>query len=328
MLTPSTASARLWRIAQLAGVGLTLALLAALFLRPAGALTILWSLVIPLVPASLLVAPHLWRNVCPLATLNMASNGLLARRSPSPRLIAGGAVAGMVLLWVMVPARRILFNTDATMLAVTIAAVAVLALVLGAVFEAKSGFCNALCPVLPVERLYGQAPFIELSNPRCDGCSHCSVKGCIDLAPAHAIAPVVTTMGTGRAWWWSAFGIFAAGFPGFVLGYYLVPDGPLTSALATYGTVAAVTVASSVLTVVLASTFTVSARDMMPVLAAAAAGVYYWFASPILAGTLALGPAGAVVLRVVFLGLVGVWLVRAVGKARDRVPERARVVPS
>jgi hypothetical protein len=247
-------------------VGLTLVLLAGLFLRPDLTLTILWSLVIPLVPASLLVAPQLWRNVCPLATLNMASNGLVARRNPSPRLLAGAAVAGMVLLGVMVPARRVMFNTDATILAVTIAAVAVLASVLGAVFEAKSGFCNALCPVLPVERLYGQAPFVELSNPRCDGCTHCSVKGCIDLAPAHAIEPVVQRLGKGRAW--------------------------------------------------------------LPVLAAAAAGVYYWFASPILAGTLLLGSLGGSALRVVFLGLVGVWLFRAMGTARDRTRQPAQVITS
>ena len=325
MFVPSPARLRLWRIAQLAGVGLTLALLAGLLRRPEATLTILWSLVIPLVPASLLVAPQLWRNVCPLATLNMASNGLVARRNPSPRLLAGGAIAGMVLLVVMVPARRVLFNTDATVLAVTITAVAVLAVLLGAVFEAKSGFCNALCPVLPVERLYGQAPFVELSNPRCDGCTHCSVRGCIDLAPAHAIAPVVKGQGTGRAWFWSSFGIFAAGFPGFVLGYYLVPDGPLTSAPAAYGTVAAASLASWLLTVFVASLFRVSARAMMPVLAAAAAGVYYWFASPILAGTLSWGPPGGIALRVVFLGLVGMWLFRAMGTARDRLRDPVQV---
>jgi hypothetical protein len=326
MFVPSPARARLWRIAQLAGVGLTLVLLAGLVLRPDATLTILWSLVIPLVPASLLVAPQLWRNVCPLATLNMASNGLVARRNPSPRLLAGAAVVGMALLVILVPARRVLFNTDATMLAVTIAAVAVLALVLGAVFEAKSGFCNALCPVLPVERLYGQAPFVELSNPRCDGCTHCSVKGCIDLAPAHAIAPVVKGQGASRPWFWSAFGTFAAGFPGFVFGYYLVPDGPLTSAPLVYGTVAAASVASWLLTLFIASMFRVSARAMMPVLAAAAAGVYYWFASPILAETLLLGAAGRNALRVVFLGLVAVWLFRAMGMARDRMREPAQVV--
>lgn len=323
MSTPTSTRPGLWRIAQLAGVGLTLVLLTGLFLRPDATLTILWSLVIPLLPASLLVAPQLWRNVCPMATLNMASNGLLASRSPSPRLLTGGASVGIALFVVMVPARRVLFNTDAAMLAVTIAAVALLAVVLGAVFEAKSGFCNALCPVLPVERLYGQAPLVKLSNPRCDGCSHCSVKGCIDLAPAHAIAPMVKGSGAGRAWFGSAFGIFAAGFPGFVLGYYLVPDGPPTGAPAVYGTVAAASVASWLLTVFIASLFRLSARAMMPVLAAAAAGVYYWFASPILAGTLLLGPAGGHALRVAFLGLVGVWLFKAMGAARDRMRQPA-----
>ena len=60
---------RLWRIAQALGVLGVAILLVGLVVRPAPSLTILWRVLIPLVPATLLVSPLLWRNVCPLATL-------------------------------------------------------------------------------------------------------------------------------------------------------------------------------------------------------------------------------------------------------------------
>lgn len=317
MLTPSPRRARRWWLAQQAGVLLTLALLVGLVRWPRPSLNLLWGLVIPLVPASLLVAPQLWRNVCPLATLNMASNGWLAKRRPPPRLLALGSSIGVALFFLMVPARHLLFNVDGAALAVTIAAVSALALALGAVFDAKAGFCNTLCPVLPVERLYGQAPFAELSNPRCSPCSRCSVRGCIDLAPAHAIAPMIAAPRSDRAWWRTAYGAFAAAFPGFVLGYYLAPDGALSDAPAVYGVVVATSSASVLVTVAIAALFGVSSRVLMPVLAASAVGIYYWFAAPTVAETLSLGAWGASALRASSLVLVAVWFVRALGRPRD-----------
>ena len=49
------------------------------------------------------------------------------------------------------------------------AAAGLAAWMLGRRGERKAGFCNALCPILPVERLYGQAPLVAAGNPRCDG---------------------------------------------------------------------------------------------------------------------------------------------------------------
>ena len=299
-----------WRLAQVSGVAATVLLLVGLITWGPASLTLLWSLVIPLVPASLLIAPQLWRNVCPLATINMASNGWWGRRAPSQRMLSAAGGLGVLLLWLMVPARRFLFNSDGFALAITIAAVAVLALALGAAFDAKSGFCNALCPVLPVERLYGQRPFVEFSNPRCESCGHCSVKGCIDLAPTKSIAPVVGSTHGERAWWRSVFGVFAAAFPGFVLGYYLTPDGPLTSAPAVYVRMLTWMSASYLITVLVAQAFHVSATRAMPVLAATAAALYYWFASPVIADAVS-SPGVTVGLRAAFLALVGLWFLRA-----------------
>ena len=64
----------------------------------------------------------------------------------------------------LVPARRFLCNEHGIALAVVVISVAVAALAFGAVFDFKAGFCNAICPGLPVEKLYGAtAPFICLN---------------------------------------------------------------------------------------------------------------------------------------------------------------------
>ncbi len=75
----------LWQVAQIVALVATVAVIAGLFLRPDTTLVILWSIIIPLVPASLLVTPKLWRNVCPLATLNMLTAGSAQATASKPR---------------------------------------------------------------------------------------------------------------------------------------------------------------------------------------------------------------------------------------------------
>jgi len=176
-----------WKVAQFLGVVLTVVLLAGLYREPDLTLKILWNAVIPLLPAVFLVQPEIWRNACPLATLNVLSGRRAGKRTLSPEAARRFGAVGIVLLFAMVPARRFLFNTDGTALAITITAVAVLALVLGFVFDMKAGFCNALCPVLPVERLYGQRPLFKVPNAHCKPCTLCTRRGCIDLVQTKSV---------------------------------------------------------------------------------------------------------------------------------------------
>lgn len=303
----ATRSDRLWTVAQVVAFAATLVLLLGMLRTPDTALGVLWNVLIPLVPASLLISPQLWRNVCPLATANMATNGLVGNRIPSEKAMRVAASGGMVLLLVLVPARRFVFNTNGPALALTVVAVVVAALVLGAVFDAKAGFCNAVCPVLPVERLYGQRPLLQLGNPRCPRCTLCSVKGCIDLSPQKAVQAALGRKGRSHGWLITPFGAFAAGFPGFVLGYFRAVDGPLSSAGAVYLEVFAWMAASYILTVLIVRLFGVGSDRMMPALAAAAAALYYWFAAPSLADFAGLPQGVAVALQVAFLTLVAVW---------------------
>ena len=301
----------LWRIAQVGGVLSTVVLLVGLVVRAEIALDVLWNVLIPLVPASLLVSPAIWRNVCPLATINMLLNRSAGGRVLKPNIISSAGMWGIVLLGILVPARRFLFNSDGIALAVTIVLVAVAALVLGAFFQFKAGFCNAICPVLPVERLYGQHPMVAIGNPRCNPCTLCTSKGCIDLTPTKSIAQTLGSARRSHAWLMTGYGVFAASFPGFVVGYYTTQDGPLSTAGAVYGHVAIWALASYLATVVLVRAFNTNAGRTMVLLAASAAGLYYWFAAATITSAFAIEGIPTLGIRVVGLTLVGVWLLRA-----------------
>lgn len=95
----------------LAGCGI----LAALLLAPRLGLDLLWNGLIPAAPALLVFVPGLWRNVCPLATVALLprklglSRGVRLRRVTQARI----ALAGVLLLFALVPARRVIFDADA-----------------------------------------------------------------------------------------------------------------------------------------------------------------------------------------------------------------------
>ena len=319
MIAPAPAAARLWLGAQWAGVAITLALLGGLVMRPEGSLNILWNVLIPLVPASLLVAPMLWRNVCPLATLNLVSN----RAGRSGKLGNGwlprAGLIGMVLLVVLVPARRFVFNADGTILAVTIGAVAVLALGLGFFFDAKAGFCNSICPVLPVERLYGQSPLVRLSNPRCTPCTMCTSKGCIDLAPHHSIELTLGETRRSTRWLLNGYGAFAAAFPGFIIGYGTLTDGPLSTAASVYTHIALWCLGSYLVVAALMLVLRLSSAVAMVLLGTVAAGLYYWYAAAAITAAFELPSTGMLAMRVAAFALVALWAMKALPRALSSV---------
>ncbi len=300
----------LWRVAQVLVLTATVALLAGLFLTPDPALTILWSVLIPLVPASLLISPAIWRNVCPLATLNMFPRGF-GTSTTGPQFVARTGAIGILLLGVLVPARRFLFNNEGAALAVTIIAIAIAALVLGLRYDAKAGFCNAFCPILPVERLYGHNPLLAVHNPRCEPCNFCTTRACIDLSPMKSVCQTLGRARLTYAWLLTPFGTFAAAFPGFVIGYYTSADGPLNSGGAVYLHITIWVAISFAATAIVVAVLNASAGRALPVLSAAAAGLYYWFVSPLVAEAL----GGAVLLtnllRLGAFALVATWLFRA-----------------
>lgn len=321
-MKPATAGRgrRLWVAAQWIGVAATGALMIGLLAAPTFTLAALWNVAIPILPASFLINPGIWRNVCPLATLGTLPNGLAGRRALGGRWLGMAGAVGMVLLLILVPARRGLFNADGVALAAVILAVALAAACLGAFFELKAGFCNAMCPVLPVERLYGQRPLLAVANARCAPCTVCTLRACLDLAPSKSIAQLFGRSRRSHRWLTTPYGIFAAAFPGFVIGYYLTADGPLAVMGNVYLTVTAWAAGSYLVTAAAVVGLGLKAAWILPALGALAIACYYWFAAPVVATALGAATAGTVAVRSAAFALLAVWAWAAVRRPSVREP--------
>jgi nitrite reductase (NADH) large subunit len=305
---PQAGAPKAWRAAQWAGLALTVLLLAALVWRPATALHLLWDLTIPLLPAVFLVNPMLWRNVCPLATLNSLTGDRVGRNALGARPTRAAWVVGILLLGVMVAARRFVFNTNGPFLSGTVLAVGALALGAGALYARRSGFCNALCPVLPVEKLYGQAPLVDVGNARCADCALCTPSACIDLAGPKSVPQTLGPARHGVAWLTTPYGIFAAAFPGFIIGYFTTDNGGLSSAVAVYAHIARYAALSYAAMGVIATVARAASQTMLLLLGASAVSVYYWLAAPALGKAYGSPNVGPPLIRIAMLALVAVWL--------------------
>lgn len=318
--SPASVDRALWRTAQALGVLLTIALLAGLVFRPALGLRLLWYGAIPVLPMVFLLQPKLWRNVCPLATLN----ALPGRRTRGLRLNAGMArwttPAGIALLIILVPARRFLLNTDGLALAGVIVAVALLALAAGFLFDRKAGFCNSICPVLPVERLYGQSPVARLETAHCATCSLCTARGCLDLAPEKSIPQVLGAARQTGAWVRTPYGAFAAAFPGFVVAYYLVGDVTLAEAGRVYLVFGGAMAMSWLLVAAGVAVARAPAHAALPTVGALALLLYYWLGAPGIAESWGLGTGTVHGIRGLGFLLLVSWLA-----LRLRAPQPAKV---
>jgi len=200
-------------------------------------LDLFWLGTVPLVPLILLIAPHLWRNICPVAALNLAAArvGRGGREIAPARLPRGttiwikrhGVALGACILWLLVPLRLLLFNKSALATLVLILMIVLAALALGFFGSWKAAWCSSICPVYPVEKLYAAAPMWTLRDARCvpaspaESCYSCALH-CLDV-PATESRYWTAMEKVGTAYTSEAFeGFFLASFPGFVLAYWLL----------------------------------------------------------------------------------------------------------
>ena len=294
---PVASRHRLWRLLQAAAVAALVAVLVACALLPERALPFLWSGLIPLLPSLFLVHPGLWRNVCPLATLGMGTDEKPVPAGPTSLFVA------VAVLVALIPLRPLGLETGALASGGLLAGAAAAALI-GRARPRKAGFCNGWCPVLPVERLYGQRPLIQLENPRCPSCTVCTPRGCLDLSPSAATAQMLGYGRKGHRWLLSGLGAFGAAFPGVVVAFYLLPPEP--SPVQAYGQVilwgAASWVAAGATVLLTRARWQVA----LPSFAALAAGAFQWFALPGVAEAWGI-PGAGMALRGAGLLLVTVW---------------------
>jgi len=283
----TSASLGVWRGAQYVVLLAGVALVGALFYQPAVGINIMWNVLIPVAPALIVVAPGLWRNICPMATLSLLPRrlGFSRQEIPSRQWIGWLGAAGLLALLAIVPLRHLSLNTSGPLTALMLVLSGAIALSMGMAYEWRSGWCNSLCPIHPAERLYGFSPGITFANARCDECRKCTTP-CPDSTRSmdpSITGPSLTERAVGN--------IMIGGFAGFIWGWYRIPDyrdavgadeilsayfWPFGGALETLAIYAAVNrwVCST----------NADRRLLIRFFATAAVCTYYWYRIPALAG--------------------------------------------
>ncbi len=306
-----------WVAVRAVSTTAALALITALVVRPHWALPVFWGLFIPALPIVWFVAPGLWRNVCPLAAVNQAPRLFgFTRGLTLPKRVADRAyLIPVAILMVAIPTRKVVFNTNGPAVAGLLLFVGTAALAGGFVFKGKSGWCSSICPLLPIQRLYGQTPFATVRNSHCNPCLGC-VKNCFDLEPNGAYLRDLTD---DNPYWAGQRRLFAGAFPGLVLAFFLLggPKGHHGIPLM-YGRFAIFVLASVGLFLVL-DTIVDFSKVLVPTLfAATALNVFYWFNIPQLSQRIAHAQPVWVVwgARGALYALSAFWLYRSYTRER------------
>jgi NADPH-dependent 2,4-dienoyl-CoA reductase/sulfur reductase-like enzyme/ferredoxin len=301
-----------WVAARVVVMGVTLALALLLVLQPEMGLKLFWGLAIPLVPALLVIAPGLWRQVCPMATMNQLPRlAGFSRALELPAALKASAFGIAVALFVGAVALRVpLLNGSGVIVGAGIVAVLALAFAGGSVFKGRSGWCGTFCPLAPVQRTYGQAPLIMVKNGYCNPCVGCQ-KSCYDFNPRAAVFSDVYDDDPRHA---AQRRLFMGLLPGLVLGYFLQGAEPVSSepthALILLGSACA----SAGLYMIAVAFAPANPYRVALAFGTVALCAFYWFAGPTIVRTVA-GLVGAEPSALLLQGARGLSFVLAVAMA-------------
>lgn len=216
----SKKSLLIWRIVQVAVWLVGFIILFCLLFYPRMGIMLFWNILIPVAPALLVLAPGLWRNICPLATTNLLPRhlNLSKQKKLSARQQGTISLIAVILLYFLVPLRHAVFNENGPATGLLIIIMAITGVTLGFFYEWKSIWCSGLCPVHPVEKLYGENVLFSVPNAHCTNCMKCVVP-CPDSTRNEMPASNTKT---------NSFNIssvlITGGLPGFIWGWFHVPD--------------------------------------------------------------------------------------------------------
>lgn len=213
-----------WHAIRIASVLAYLAICAVLWFRPAGGQFWFFKVVVPLLPVLFFAAPGLWRNICPLAASNQAPRvlGFTRALTPPQWLRRYGAIISIVLFFGITSTRIAFFNANGAGLSVLLTLTIINAFAAGFMFKGKSGWCSSICPLLPLQRVYGQTPFVKVANSHCQPCVGCT-KNCYDFRPSVAYQADLHEPDPA---WTAPRKLFVSALPGFVLGFFLLVSHP------------------------------------------------------------------------------------------------------
>jgi hypothetical protein len=210
------------RAASVGSMAILVVVLVTLAIHPALGLKLVWSLIIPAAPLIFFLMPNVWTNLCPFAIIQSIPRRMNYSRKKelTEKQTRWLRMLGWGLLFVLVPARHFLYNHDASALLLTTLVLAAVVLFFGYNYKGLSGWCMGVCPIRPVEMMYGQFTPERCRPEVCTVCEQCNVNCSRNNVRKREVLERNNT----------GFKYFIFSFPGFVLGYYLTgPDMNLAS---------------------------------------------------------------------------------------------------
>ncbi|MEZ4825099.1 MAG: hypothetical protein R3C61_02220 [Bacteroidia bacterium] len=271
-----------WRIAQIV-VWLTgVFILFNLIFRPKLGIQLFWNVLIPVAPLLLVVGVGVWRNICPMASFALFPRhiGISKRKKITITQTGKLNLIAVVFLLIVVPLRHAIFDTNGLATAILILSLGAVAVTTSFFYEWKSAWCSGLCPVHPVEKLYGVKNRISLPNAHCEACHRC-VTPCPDTTPG--IHPLSTEKTNSHK---IAGLLIVGGFPGFIWGWFQIPDyqeiTDVTQLMNLYLLPLSGLVITGALFLILKKF--VKKQVLITVFSAASVSCYYWFRIPALFG--------------------------------------------
>ena len=306
----SPRSILIWRIIQTAVWLVGATILTCLLFFPSVGVILFWNILIPVAPALFVVAVGVWRNVCPLATTNLLPRqlGLSKRIKLTATQLGKLNLIAVIALFTIVPLRHAVFNNNGVATGIMIIIMAAIGVTMGFFYEWKSAWCSGLCPIHPVEKLYGGNVLLSLPNANCDQCMNCVIP-CPDSTPN--ISPKISA----KTVYHKISGLLIiGGLPGFIWGWFHVPDEHQITSVATFFSVyeiplmglAVTLVAYRILSNLLDKKYE---RRLISIFAALGVSCYYWYRIPALIGFGELTPDG---LLYSLKGVIPEWIVAAI----------------
>jgi nitrite reductase (NADH) large subunit len=281
---PTKVPLRVWKAIRIGSIAGYLGLIAMMFVCPAAGLFVFFRVIVPLFPLLVFVAPGVWRNICPLAAANQIPQVLgFARGRNVPDWLRHRSYPIAVMLFFGIVAARLSgLDGNGTAMGVVMGVVVAVAFSGGVAFKGKSGWCSSFCPLLPLQRAYGQTPMVTVPNSHCPTCVGCA-KNCYDFKPRAAYQ---ADLADPDPRWSAPRKFFAAALPGFILGFFTLAARLDTPAAQKYGLLSLFVLVSVGVFFALEGIAALSPSTLTVVFSAAALNIYYWFCGPSLVGAL------------------------------------------
>ena len=286
-------------------------------------LKVFWGAIIPALPALFLIAPGVWRNLCPLAASNQTPRVLRISYALTPPdwLKRYGYVIAITLFVGFIVARKFGLSSNGPLSALLLLGALTSGFVGGMAFKGKSGWCSSICPLLPVQRIYAQTPFKLVANNHCQPCVGCA-KNCYDFNPK---AAYLADLNEPDRHWRAYRTFFLGAFGGLILAFFVVAEPPDISGWEMLGQMA-LYMAASIAAFQLVDTFLpVSTHVVTTLWAALAFNLFYWYGVKTVYAAWADGAAAPAALQwsvhVLVFALAVAWVIRTWRKERAFVAQ-------